>query len=259
MYCYLERASKDNVKVAEIFFDPQTHTGNGVKFETVINGLYRGIIEGRRDFHINGSLIMCFLRHLSEDKAMETLTQAEPFLDKIIGVGLDSGEKGNPPSKFRSVYIRAKHLGLRLVAHAGEEGGPDYITDALDNLQVSRIEHGVRCWESPDLVTRLVQAEIPLTTCPLSNDKLQVKERFLGGENPTKRFLDKGLRITINSDDPAYFGGYISDNFISTAQEAGLTKADVRSICVNAFRSTFLHDKDKEHYLHSIEEFDKAH
>ena len=259
MYSYLERASRDNVKVAEIFFDPQSHTENGLAFETVINGLHRGLTEGRRDFDVHGNLIMCFLRHLSEEKAEETLKQAEPFLDKIIGIGLDSGEKGNPPSKFQRVYRRAKELGLRLVAHAGEECGPDYITDALDTLNVSRIDHGVRCWESPELVKRLAEAGIPLTVCPLSNDKLQVKKRFLEGKNPVKRFLDDGLRITLNSDDPAYFGGYITDNFIATARETGLTKADVRNICTNAFMSTFLPEQDKERYLRTVEEFNTAH
>lgn len=259
MYSYLEKASKDNVKVAEIFFDPQTHTENGVSFETVIKGLHRGLVEGRRDFGVHGSLIMCFLRHLSEEKAEETLKQAEPFLDKIIGVGLDSGEKGNPPSKFRRVYHRAKELGLHLVAHAGEECGPEYIQDALDNLHVSRIDHGVRCWENHDLVERLAKEGVPLTVCPLSNDKLQVKRRFLEGKNPVKRFLDQGLKITINSDDPAYFGGYITDNFIATIREAGLTKDDIRNICVNAFRSTFLSEQDKDHYLKLIVEFDAAH
>lgn len=259
MYSYLQRASRDNVKVAEIFFDPQSHTENGISFETVIEGLHRGIVEGRRDFGVHGSLIMCFLRHLSEEKAEETLRQSEPFLDKIIGVGLDSGERGNPPSKFRRVYCRAKEMGLRLVAHAGEECGPDYITDALDSLHVSRIDHGVRCRESPELVRRLAETGIPLTVCPLSNDKLQVKGRFLEGKNPVKCFLDDGLMVTLNSDDPAYFGGYITDNFIVTARETGLTKADVRNICANAFKSTFLPEQDKERYLRAIEEFNTAH
>ena len=259
MYSYLERASKDNIKVAEIFFDPQTHTANGIPFATIVNGLHRGLTEGKKDFHIHGSLIMCFLRHLSEDMAIETLEQAKPFLHKIIGVGLDSGEQGNPPSKFRRVYDMAKGLHLRLVAHAGEECGPEYITDALDNLHVSRVDHGVRCQEDPELVHRLALAGIPLTVCPLSNKKLQVYRRFFEGKNPIRSFLDKGLRITINSDDPAYFGGYITDNFIAIVLEAGLTKADVRNICTDAFKSTFLSEDDKEHYLHSIEEFNKTH
>ena len=252
MLAYLRRASVDNVCVAEIFFDPQTHTDRGIPFDDVINGLHRALVDGYQRYGIRGSLIMCFLRHLSEDAAMATLEQATPHLDKIVGVGLDSGELGNPPSKFQRVYERARGLGLKAVAHAGEEAGPEYIVEALDLLKVVRIDHGVQCVKSEALVERLVREGIPLTTCPSSNMKLQVAARFFNGRNVTKELLDKGLKVTINSDDPAYFGGYITENFLTTVQECGLTEKDVCQICRNAFNATFLSPLDKEHFLQEI-------
>ena len=258
MYSYLRRAAVDNVFVAEIFFDPQTHVERGVPFDVVVNGLHRALVDGYRDFSIKGSLIMCFLRHLSEEAAIETLEQARPHLDKIVGVGLDSGELGNPPKKFERVYKMATNLGLKPVAHAGEEAGPDYIWEALDVLHVKRIDHGVQCLKDPRLVERLVSEQVPLTVCPLSNQKLQVYARYFGGRNITKELLDKGLRVTINSDDPAYFGGYITDNFLSAAAETGLTVKDVYAICRNAFSSTFLPQIEKEHYLRELEHFNVA-
>lgn len=250
---YLRRASVDNVYVAEIFFDPQTHTERGVAFDHVMNGLHRGLVDGHRRYGIRGSLIMCFLRHLSEDSALATLEMARPHLDKIIAVGLDSGENRNPPSKFQRVYEKARSLGLKLVAHAGEEAGPPYITEALDLLGVARIDHGVQCLKDEALVERLVKEGIPLTTCPLSNEKLKVNARFFNGRNVTKELLDKGLKVTINSDDPAYFGGYITSNFLTTLHECSLTAADVYAICRNGFIASFLSLVDKEHYLREID------
>ena len=255
MYAYLMRASADNVYMAEIFFDPQTHTDRGVPFDTVISGLYRGILDGYRDFSIRASLIMCFLRHLSEDAAISTLEQARPHLGKIIGVGLDSGELGNPPTKFERVFKMAAELGLKLVAHAGEEGGPEYIREALDVLHVSRIDHGVQCLKDPQLVERLVRERMPLTTCPLSNVKLEVNSRFFDGKNITGELLSKGLKVTINSDDPAYFGGYIGSNFLCSVSDCNLSEVDVYQMCRNAFTASFLSDIDRAHYLTELDHF----
>ena len=255
MYAYLMRASVDNVFVAEIFFDPQTHTDRGVPFDVVVSGLYRGILEGYRDFEIRGALIMCFLRHLTEEAALATMEQAKPHLNKIVGVGLDSGELGNPPSKFKRVYEMAAGLGLKLVSHAGEEGGPEYIQEALDILHVSRIDHGVQCLKDQKLVERLVQENIPLTTCPLSNIKLQVNSRFFDGKNMTGEMLSRGLRVTINSDDPAYFGGYINDNFFRAVTDCNLTEKEVYRMCRNAFTASFLSDIDKTFYISKLNHF----
>ena len=255
MYEYLHRASEDNVFVAEIFFDPQTHTERGVPFATVINGLHRAILDGYRDFNIKGSLIMCYLRHLPEEKHLQTLEQAKPFLDKILGVGLDSGEINNEPSKFVKVFEESAKLGLKIVAHAGEEGGPNYIEEALDLLHARRIDHGVQCLKDEKLVERLKKECIPLTVCPLSNEKLQVYSRFFSGKNITKQLLDLGLKVCINSDDPAYFGGYITKNFLTAASETGMTEHDIHQICVNAFNATFLPIVEKEFYLRKLKQF----
>ncbi len=248
-YAYFRRAAGENVYVAEIFFDPQTHTDRGVSFDTVITGLHRATVAARLDFGIRAGLIMCFLRHLSEEAAIETLRSAKPHLDKILAVGLDSGELGNPPSKFARVYKKASKLGLKLVAHAGEEAGPEYIVEALDILKVQRVDHGVQCLKDEELIKRLVTEGISLTTCPLSNQKLQINSRFFNGRNVTKELLKKGLKVTVNSDDPAYFGGYINKNFLQTASEVGLTEKDVYVICRNAFQATFLPDHEKEQLL----------
>jgi adenosine deaminase len=255
MYGYLLRASADNVFVAEIFFDPQTHTNRGVPFDTVVSGLYRGILEGHRDFEIRGSLIMCFLRNLTEKAALATMELAKPHLDKIIGVGLDSGELGNPPKKFKRVFEMAAGMGLKLVSHAGEEGGPEYIREALDVLHVSRIDHGIQCLKDQKLVERLVRENIPLTTCPLSNIKLQVNSRFFDGKNMTGEMLSKGLRVTINSDDPAYFGGYINDNFFRAITDCSLTEKDVYRMCRNSFTASFISDVDKNFYVSILDQF----
>ncbi len=258
MYAYLLRASIDSVVVAEIFFDPQTHTERGVSFDTVINGLHRAIVDGHLKLGIKASLIMCFLRDKSEESAIEILNMATPHLDKIVAVGLDSAEVDNPPSKFERVYKMAAGLGLKLVAHAGEEAGPAYIKEALDVLHVRRIDHGVRCLEDDQLVQRLVDDAVPLITCPLSNEKLKVDARFFGGKNMTKELLDRGLKVTINSDDPAYFGGYITENFQKTASKVGLTEKEVCQLCRNAIEATFLHENEKQYYLAKIDCFNVA-
>lgn len=255
MYAYLQRAAADSVYYMEIFFDPQTHTDRGVSFDTVINGLYSAIVQGQKMLSVRARLIMCFLRHQSEDKAMETLEQAKPHIKKILGVGLDSGEKGNPPSKFCKVFQQARELGLKLVAHAGEEMGPEYIRQALDELHVERIDHGVQCFGDGDLVARLARDNVPLTMCPLSNWKLQVNERFTGGQNMTTDLLRKGLMVTINSDDPAYFGGYIVDNFTRTVEETDMTRKEILQVCQNSFQASFLPPQDKELYLEQLEHF----
>ncbi|MDH3435153.1 MAG: adenosine deaminase, partial [Gammaproteobacteria bacterium] len=215
-YAYLERAAEDNVRHVEIFFDPQTHTARHVSFTTVIDGIYSALLDGESRLGITFRLIMCFLRHLSSDDAEATLDEALPYKDKIHAVGLDSSEVGHPPSKFVSVFDRARKEGLLTVAHAGEEGPPAYIREALDLLRVKRIDHGVRCLEDPALVKRLVDEQIPLTVCPLSNVKLRVFESL--EEHNLKRLLQRGLCVTINSDDPAYFGGYIGENYLRAQQ-----------------------------------------
>ncbi len=208
---YFRRAAADHVVHAELFFDPQTHTARGVPFELVIDGLVRGCERARDELGVSGALIMCFLRHLSEEDAFATLAQAQPHLHRIIGVGLDSGERGNPPEKFERVFARCRELGLHLVAHAGEEGPAAYIASALDVLHAERIDHGVRCVESPPLVERLAREQVPLTVCPLSNIKLRVFDTMADHNLPA--LLEAGLKVTVNSDDPAYFGGYLNQNF----------------------------------------------
>ena len=231
---YLKRAAADNVRHAEIFFDPQTHTARGVPFRTVIDGIWRACQDGP----ISATLIMCFLRHLSEVEALATLEEALPFRDKIIGVGLDSSEVGHPPEKFARVFERARNLGLRLVAHAGEEGPPAYIESALDVLNVDRIDHGVRCLEDPALVERLVREQMALTVCPLSNVKLRVFDVM--GDSNLRRLLDAGLVATVNSDDPAYFGGYVNDNFIQCRDVLALSDDDIVSLARNSLAACFL-------------------
>lgn len=255
MYAYLHRASIDNVYVAEIFFDPQTHTERGIPYDVIIGGLYRALVDGYLNLGIKGSLIMCFLRYLSEEAAMETLQQATPHLDKIVAVGLDSGEIGNPPGKFERVFKKARGLGLKLVAHAGEEAAPGYILEALDVLHVCRVDHGVQCLKDEGIVKRLVDEQVPLTTCPLSNKKLQVNSRFFGGRNVTKDLLDRGLLVTINSDDPAYFGGYLTDNILTTASEVGLSMKEVCQLCRNTFVASFLPETEKQFFLKKIDSF----
>jgi len=236
---YFRRAAADNVVHAELFFDPQTHTERGVSFETVINGLTRACDTAKRELGVSALLIMCFLRHLSEEAAFATLEESLPYRHQFVGIGLDSGERGNPPDKFARVYERCRALGLRLVAHAGEEGPPDYIWDALDVLKVERIDHGVRCLEDPRLVLRLAAMRMPLTVCPLSNVKLCVFGTM--AEHNIATLLEAGLCVTVNSDDPAYFGGYMNQNFIETFE--ALPQLDARhawQLANNSFEASFV-------------------
>jgi len=236
---YFRRAKADNIVHAELFFDPQTHTDRGVPFQTVLDGLSRACQTAKRELGISALLIMCFLRHLSEEAAFETLEQALPYLDRIIGVGLDSGERGNPPEKFARVFARCHELGLRLVAHAGEEGPAAYISTALDVLKVERIDHGVRCVEDPGLVKRLAAERVPLTVCPLSNVKLCVYPTM--ADHSIAALLAAGLCVTINSDDPAYFGGYMNQNFLETFQALPqLTARDAYTLAANSFEASFV-------------------
>jgi adenosine deaminase len=246
---YLARAHADNVRHAEIFFDPQTHTARGVPFQTVIDGIWRACQDGP----ISAGLIMCFLRHLSEDEALATLDEALPYRDKFIGVGLDSSEVGHPPEKFARVFERARQLGLRLVAHAGEEGPPAYIESALDVLQVERIDHGVRSLESPELVARLAREGMALTVCPLSNIKLRVFD-VMGSHN-LRKLLDAGLAATVNSDDPAYFGGYMNDNFIAAFEALPLDAGHARQLARNSFAASFLDPERKRAFLAEVDDF----
>ena len=250
---YLARAAADNVIHAEIFFDPQTHTARGVAMETVINGLHRACTDARAELGISASLILCFLRHLSEEDAFATLEQAQPLLDRIIGVGLDSSEVGHPPEKFARVFARCRELGLRLVAHAGEEGPPAYIWSALDVLKAERIDHGVQAVHDAALMRRLADERIALTVCPLSNQKLCVFPNL--ADHNLKQLLNAGLAATVNSDDPAYFGGYVNDNFTQTfAAVPALTARDAYQLAFNSFEASFAPQADKRAWEHRLKE-----
>lgn len=235
---YLRQASAQGVRHAEIFFDPQAHTTRGVSFDTVLNGLHAALSTSIERYDVSTGLILCFLRDQSPQLAMRTLEQALEHRDLIIGVGLDSAEAGNPPSLFQEVFARAAEKGLHRVAHAGEEGPPEYIREALDLLGAERIDHGVRCMEDPALVDRLREHQVPLTVCPLSNVKLRVVHRLR--QHPLPAMLDAGLMVTINSDDPAYFGGYVEDNFEALRAELGLTDRTIRSLAANSIKASFL-------------------
>lgn len=248
---YLERAHADGVVHVEIFFDPQTHTDRGVAFATVIDGIHRALVDGEHDFGISFRLILCFLRHLSEADAERTLDAALPHLARIAAVGLDSSERGHPPTKFARVFARARALGLKTVAHAGEEGPPAYIVEALDTLQVARIDHGVRAEEDPALVRRLAATGIPLTVCPLSNVKLKVFQRM--EDHNLKRLLDQGVVVTINSDDPAYFGGYVGDNYRAAVRALGLESADIVRLARNSIAASFLDAATKSRWFNAID------
>ncbi len=252
-WAYLKRAQADGVRHAELFFDPQTHTDRGVPFATVITGIDRALRDGREQLGISSGLILCFLRHLSADAAMETLEQALPFKAQLMAVGLDSSEVGHPPEKFATVFDRARREGLATGAHAGEEGPPEYIWGALDALKVSRIDHGVRCVEDPRLVQRLRAEQVPLTVCPLSNVKLCVFES-LEAHN-LKQLLDLGLCATVNSDDPAYFGGYLTDNLIAVQQALDLDRAAISQLARNAFEAAFLSREQQQTYLGELEQY----
>lgn len=248
---YFERAHADNVRHAEIFFDPQTHTDRGIPFGVVATGLLAGMQEARDRLGLTSELILCFLRHLDEEAALATLADAEPWLDRIIGVGLDSSEVGHPPSKFARVFKRAGEMGLKRVAHAGEEGPPDYVLEALDLLRVDRLDHGNRSLEDKALTARLARAGMTLTVCPLSNLKLCVVADM--GEHPVPRMLRQGLRATINSDDPAYFGGYVNDNYRALAAAGLVDRADVLLLARNSFLGSFLGDADVTAHLAALD------
>ena len=253
-WAYLKRARDENIVHVEIFFDPQTHTARGVGFGTVINGLDRAIRRGRAELGLDASLILCFLRHLSEEDAFATLDGALPFRDKFIGVGLDSSENGNPPEKFARVFARCRELGLRLVAHAGEEGSAEYIIHALDLLKAERIDHGVHCLGDPRLVRRLAEKRIPLTVCPLSNVKLGVFPA-LSAHN-IGRLLAAGIMATINSDDPAYFGGYLNRNYGATfAALPELGAKEAYQLARNSFDASFVDRNTREGWIRELDEF----
>ena len=249
---YFERAAADNVVHAELFFDPQTHTARGVSFETVITGLTRGCERAWRELGVSSALILCFLRHLSEEDAFATLEAALPYRSQFIGVGLDSSERGHPPEKFARVFARCRELGLHLVAHAGEEGPPAYIWSALDVLKVERIDHGVRCVEDPVLMQRLAATRMPLTVCPLSNIKLCVYKTM--AEHQLATLLDAGLCATVNSDDPAYFGGYMNQNFIETfAALPQLGARQAHQLASNSFEASFAPEVDKRRWRAALD------
>lgn len=248
---YLARAHADNVRHVEIFFDPQGHTERGVAFATVIGGITRALDDAQGRYGITSRLIMCFLRHLSEEEAEATLDEALPFLDRIDGVGLDSSEVGHPPAKFERVFARARGLGLKLVAHAGEEGPPEYVHEALDLLHVDRIDHGNRSLEDPALVDRLAADGMTLTVCPLSNLKLCVVDDIAA--HPLRTMLDAGLAATVNSDDPSYFGGYVNANYRAVADALDLSKAELVTLAHNSFTGSFLDDEAKARHLAAID------
>lgn len=256
-WAYLDRAHAQNVRHAEIFFDPQTHTDRGVAFATVIDGIHRALSDARSRLGLSSRLILCFLRHLSAEAAGKTLEAALPYKDRIVAVGLDSSEVGHPPSKFEAVFRRARDEGFRTVAHAGEEGPPAYIREALDLLGVERIDHGVRCLEDPELVERLEGERVPLTVCPLSNVKLRVFEDI--GRHNLKQLLDAGLLATVNSDDPAYFGGYVNENLLAVQRGLGLDRADIHLLARNSFEAAFLPPEEKERFLEEVDAFAAQH
>lgn len=249
---YLRRAHDDGVVHAEIFFDPQGHTGRGVAFETVLDGIWHALRDGERELGITSRLIMCFLRHLDETDAFRALDQALDHRDRIAGVGLDSSEVGHPPNKFERVFAKAREAGFMAVAHAGEEGPPSYVEEALDLLHVARIDHGNRALESPALVKRLAAEKIPLTVCPLSNLKLCVVESLR--EHPLKRMLEAGLVATINSDDPAYFGGYVLDNYIAVRDALGLSAHDIVTLARNSITASLADAEQKKRWISEIDD-----
>ncbi len=240
VWAYLEKCQQQHVVHVEPFFDPQTHTDRGIEFATVINGISAALRDGEEKLGISSELILCFLRHLSEEAAFHTLLLAEPFLDRIKAVGLDSSEQGHPPEKFSRVYAKARELGLLTVAHAGEEGPADYIWTAINDLKVSRVDHGVRAIDDPELMRHLIDTRIPLTVCPLSNTKLQVFEDMC--LHNILEMLERGVCVTVNSDDPAYFGAYMTENFLALAESLNMTKAQARQLVLNSIEASFADD-----------------
>ncbi len=252
-WAYLKRCQQDNVIHTEIFFDPQTHTSRGIAFATVIEGISRALQEGEKQLGITSRLIMCFLRHLDEQSAFETLEQALPYKEKIIAVGLDSSELGHPPEKFMRVFAKAREEGFLSVAHAGEEGPVSNIYDSLELLNVSRIDHGVRCSDDAVLVAELAEISMPLTVCPLSNTKLKVFEKM--EQHNIVELLRQGVRVTINSDDPAYFGGYMTDNFMAVAQSHDVTQQEMVQFTQNAIEASFISNQEKQQLLAKLHAF----
>jgi adenosine deaminase len=252
-YAYLERAAADGVRRAEIFFDPQTHTERGIPFETVITGIHRAFAAGEAEWGVSSGAIMCFLRHLGPESALETLETALPFRDLLLGVGLDSSEVGYPPEDFEAVFAQARRHRLLVVAHAGEEGPPSYIWGALDVLHARRIDHGVRAEEDPVLMKRLAGEHIPLTMCPLSNVKLRVFQTM--ADHNLKKLLDAGLLVTVNSDDPAYFGGYVGDNYLAVAESLGLERSDLVKLARNSIEAAFLRVRDRRKLLKELDRY----
>jgi adenosine deaminase len=250
---YLQHAAHDHVRRVELFFDPQSHTSRGICIETILNGIQHALQLGKSQHGISAGLIMCFLRHLSAADAMATLEMALPFRHLLLGVGLDSSELGHPPIGFVEVFDRARHEGLRVVAHAGEEGPPEYIWQALDLLGAERIDHGVRAIEDKALIQHLAARQIPLTVCPLSNVKLGVFPAMR--QHNLKRLLDEGLLVTLNSDDPAYFGGYVTDNFLAAQEALGLTHQELQQLAENSFRASFLPPSEKRLLLNELDEY----
>ena len=247
---YLQKCHEDRVVHTEIFFDPQTYTDRGVKFETVIKGIHRALVDGEKNLGISSQLIMCFLRHLSEESAFETLKQSLPFKKQIIAVGLDSSEVGHPPEKFARVFEAARKEGFLTVAHAGEEGPPSYIWEAINLLKVSRIDHGVRSIEDEELLNKIISDKMALTVCPLSNLKLCVFKKL--EDHNLKKLLKLGVKVTINSDDPAYFGGYMNQNFLETAEALDLSLDELKTLAINSFEASFLPDAKKMHWIQEI-------
>jgi adenosine deaminase len=252
-WAYLEKAHAQGVIHAEIFFDPQTHTDRGIAFETVINGLHRALTDAEKKWAISSKLIMCFLRHLPEAAALKTLEQAMPFKDKIFAVGLDSSEKNHPPHDFEKVYAAARAAGFLAVAHAGEEGPAEYVWEALNLLQVSRVDHGNHSLDDPKLVEELARRQMPLTVCPLSNQKLKVCPDLT--KHPLRQMLAAGLLATINSDDPAYFGGYVGDNYVAIQKALNLTQEEIVTLAQNSFKGSFLSPAEKDAAIAKIKTF----
>lgn len=250
---YMARCAEQNILHVEIFFDPQTHTSRGIEFSTVINGISSALRDAKAEWGISSYIIMCFLRHLSAESAFETLNQSFAYQKHIVGVGLDSSELDHPPEKFEKVFESAIESGYRTVAHAGEEGPSQYIADALDKLHVERIDHGVRCDEDPELIERLVDIKMPLTVCPLSNTKLKVFESMK--RHNVLKLLKKGLKVSIHSDDPAYFGGYLNDNFFALYEAQDMTKKQAAKLAKNSFKSSFLPKSVRIRYIHLVEEY----